>query len=85
METLEISHSRSELTGCGKLGRMPPELIDQAAEVVRSIKEHANEIENRAKTLAEGAVEQLRFAQGKNQQYGRYEQFHRTGRGRFTA
>jgi chromosome segregation ATPase len=68
MEILERSYSRSELTECGNRGRMVLELIDQAAEVVRITRENANEIENRAKALAEGAIEELRLAQEKNQQ-----------------
>ncbi len=44
-------------------GRTALSLVYQAAEVVRSIEDRANEVESRARSLAEEAIEQLRLAE----------------------
>jgi chromosome segregation ATPase len=47
----------------GRDGRAALSLVYQAAEVVRSIEDRANEVESRARSLAEEAIEQLRLAE----------------------
>ena len=46
-----------------KVGRVALDLVYHAAEVVKSIEDHANELETRARTLAGEATEQLKLAE----------------------
>lgn len=52
----------------GRDGRSALSLVYQAAEVVRSIEDRANEVEHRARSLAEEAVEQLQLAEKRIQE-----------------
>ncbi len=52
-----------------KVGRLALDLVYHAAEVVKSIEDHANELETRARALAGEAIERLKVAEKHIQEF----------------
>lgn len=58
-----VLSSSAPAPGEGKVGRIALDLVYHAAEVVKSIEDRANDVETRARTLADEATERLKHAE----------------------